>query len=119
MECDSRSCQSIGDEHISAIEDDANNCSEEHEEAAHGDSDSDTAMDEVQSSENHSSKCHLDYRLLTFQDMGRYMNNNPGSYYDHSKNLWFCSICQSFGRGNKYNAWSDRGIKLGKSSGSL
>ena len=49
--------------------------------------------------------------------MGRYMNNNPGSYYDHSKNLWFCSICQSFGRGNKYNAWSDRVIKLGKSPG--
>ena len=98
MECDSGSCQSIGDEHISAPEDDADNCSEEHEEVAHGDSDSDTAMDEVQSSENHSSKCQLDYRLLTFQDMGRYMNNNPGSYYDHSKNLWFCSICQSFGR---------------------
>ena len=73
MECDSGSCQSIGNKHISAPEDDADNCSEEHEEVAHGDSDSDTAMDEVQSSENHSSKCHLDYRLLTFQDMGRYI----------------------------------------------
>ena len=35
--------------------------------------------------ESHSSKGNIDYRLYTFQDMGRYMKNNPGSYYDHSK----------------------------------
>ena len=52
-----------------------------------GSSDSDSAMDEVQASENHSSKCHLDYCLLTFQEMGCYINNNSGSYYDHSKIL--------------------------------
>ena len=109
MECESGS-QSICDEseeNISAQEETGDDA---HKEDACDSSDSDSAMDEVQASENHSPKCHLDYRLLTFQEMGRYMNNNPGSYYDHSKKLWFCSICQNFGRVNKYNAWSDKGI---------
>ena len=50
--------------------------------------------------------------------MGRYMKNNPGSYYDHSKNLWFCSVCQNFGGpGKQRNAWVDKGVKLGATPG--
>ena len=80
--------------------------------------DGDVDMDEVQDCESHSSKCNIDYRLYTFQDMGRYMKNNPGSYYDHSKNLWFCSVCQNFGgAGKQRNAWVDKGVKLGATPG--
>ena len=78
----------------------------------------DVDMDEIQDCESHSSKCNIDYRLYTFQDMGRYMKNNPGSYYDHSKNLWFCSVCQNFGgAGKQRNAWVDKGVKLGATPG--
>ena len=74
----------------------------------------DDALDEVQACEDHNSKCRLDYRLRTFQDIGRYMSNNCGSYYDHSENLWFCSICQHFsGRRKEGRAWVDKGVRLG------
>ena len=78
----------------------------------------DVAMDQVQSCEDHTSKCCLDYRLRTFQDIGRFMDNNCGSYYDHSENLWFCSICQHFaGRRKEGRAWVDKGVKLGDCPG--
>ena len=48
----------------------------------------DIAMDEVQACEDHTSKCRLDYRLRTFQTIGRDMFNNGGAYYDHTENLW-------------------------------
>ena len=74
--------------------------------------------DEVQECESHTSKCNVDYRLYTFQDMGRYMRNNPGSYYDHSKNLWFCSVCQNFGgAGKQRSEWVEKGVKLGITPG--
>ena len=79
-------------------------------------------MDEVQACESHSSKCNIDYRLYTFQDIGRYMKNNPGSYYDHSKNLWFCSICQNFGgvgKQSKSDVWVNKGVRLGNVPGRI
>ena len=38
-----------------------------------GSDEEDVAMDEVQACEDHNSKCRLDYRLRTFQDIGRYV----------------------------------------------
>ena len=53
--------------------------------------DGDTSDEE--SAEIQSKALSIDYRLRDFKDLGRYQKNNPGSYYDHSENAWFCSIC--------------------------
>ena len=75
-------------------------------------------LDRLQNLENHNSKCKIDYRLQTFQDIGRYMKNNPGSFYDHSSNLWFCSICQNFaGNSGSSRSWVHVGVRLGDNPG--
>ena len=76
------------------------------------------SINHIRKCDDHNSNFDLDYRLMTNQHIGRYMKNNPGSYYDHSRNLWFCSICQNFGgRGKENNAWSSTGVILGDAPG--
>ena len=101
--------------------DDNRNCSDSDDSKNGVDTDdegNEVAMDEVQSVEDHTSKCNIDYRLQTFEDLGRYMRNNPGSFYDHSQNLWFCSVCQHFG-GHRSSGrrWVDIGVRLGSRPG--
>ena len=45
------------------------------------------------------------------------MRNNPGAYYDHYTNGWFCMICISFGFRKTPTVWIDMGAKLGNSPG--
>ena len=73
----------------SDLEVDGQNCD-------HASTDESVGVDSHSSEDEHSS-CNVDYRLETFQDIGRKMKNNPGAYYDHNESGWFCSICISFG----------------------
>ena len=92
----------------------------EEDEAENNEGMADDVLDNVEMAENHSSKCTIDYRLQTFEDIGRYMRNNPGSFYDHSQNLWFCSVCQNFGSNSgSSRPWVDRGVKLGDTPGRI
>ena len=80
--------------------------------------DAESEEDRIESLEKHNSKCKLDYRLQTLQDIGRYQNNNPGAYYDHHLNSWFCSTCIHFGGlRKKGTSWVDKGVKLGGTPG--
>ena len=75
-------------------------------------------LEKFQSMENHDSKCNIDYRLQTLQDLGRYQKNNPGAYYDHNENSWFCATCINFsGIRKKGTAWVDKGVRLGNNPG--
>ena len=78
-------------------------------------SDEESENDKLLSMESHVSKCKVDYRLQTLQDLGRYQKNNPGAYYDHYENSWFCATCINFGGIRKTGtAWVDKGVKLGE-----
>ena len=60
----------------------------------------------------------IDYRLQDFQDLGRYQRNNPGAFYNHYENAWYCSICIHFSKcGNGKRHWVDIGVKLGRVPG--
>ena len=60
----------------------------------------------------------IDYRLQDLQDLGRYQKNNPGSYFNHFENAWYCSICQNFSKsGTSKRPWVEIGVKLKRSPG--
>ena len=55
-----------------------------------------------------------DYRLQSWQDIGRYMENYKGAFIDHSSGQWFCFICKNMAPGSTRNrAWVDVGVSLG------
>ena len=55
----------------------------------------------------------IDYRLQDFQDLGRYQRNNPGSFYNHYENAWYCSICIHFSKcGTGKRHWVEVGVQL-------
>ena len=56
----------------------------------------------------------VDFRLKTFQDMGRICTLFPGAYFDHGKSGWFCRKCQAFALpGSFSNPWISKGVALG------
>ena len=78
----------------------------------------DEIEDDYEEAESVSKRVRLDYRLQDFQDLGRYQKNNPGSFFDHSENAWFCSICQKFSKpGSSKKSWVDVGVYLKKQPG--
>ena len=102
----------------SIAEEDVSSESNDEEDIGSECDDIEETFNDVTETESHNSKCSIDYRLQTFQDIGRYMQNNPGSFYDHSTNLWFCSICQHFaGNQGKSRSWVDVGVCLGTNPG--